>query len=150
MRITADCPLLDPDVAQRVLEKYLQSDGEYDYVSNVQERHYPRGLDVEVLSFPCLERMHGEALEPHYREHVTSFVRSHPDRFRVASVSYDEDHSAHRWTVDTEEDFSMVAGVLEGLYRENPAFGMHNVLEFLDRNPNLRNKNSHIEQRGGL
>ena len=84
VRITSDCPLIDPSVVDRVVET-LESSGA-DYASNHIERSYPRGLDAEAMPFSVLDTAWREAKEPFERVHVTPFIYRHPERFRLASV----------------------------------------------------------------
>ena len=123
-RITADCPLLDPAVVDRVIATYEA--GEYEYVSNVEPPTWPDGLDVEVLSRETLERVWRMATLPSEREHVTLHVRSHRDRFRVANVENDVDLSALRWTVDESTDLAFVRRVYARL--GDAPFGTEQVL----------------------
>jgi spore coat polysaccharide biosynthesis protein SpsF len=112
VRVTADCPLLDPGVVDRVVAA-LQPD--VDYASNVLVRTFPVGLDVEVMFADVLYRVDRLGRSPEAREHVTWFVRSErPDLFVCRSVVDDEDNSDLRWTVDTDEDLAVV----RQLYRE--------------------------------
>lgn len=111
VRVTSDCPLIEPEVVDRVVEALL-ADPAVDYASNVvPDRTFPRGLDTEVFPRRVLERAWTEAGEPHEREHVTPYVNRHPDRFRLACVTTDEDASDLRWTLDTPEDLAFVRAV---------------------------------------
>jgi spore coat polysaccharide biosynthesis protein SpsF len=111
VRVTADCPLLDPEVVDRVLGAL----GDADYASNVLERTFPRGLDVEALSRGALERVAELATSAEAREHVTWFVREErPDLFDARSVLDDEDNSDLQWTIDTAADLER----MRTLYRE--------------------------------
>ena len=151
LRVTGDCPLLDPRVFGLVLDKYSRSAGTVDYVSNVDPPTYPDGLDAEVFSSPALERVWREARLPSDREHVTTYIRDHRDRFRVANVVNGEDLSAHRWVVDTATDLTFVRQVYASL---DPAgtriFGMAEVLELLTRRPELLSLNAGIRRNEGL
>ena len=100
MRITADCPLIDPEVIDRCISHFLA--GSYDYVSNISPPTFPDGLDVEVFSFASLERAWREARWQSEREHVTPYIRNHPELFRIGNVQSGEDYSHRRWTVDDE------------------------------------------------
>ncbi|TAM76074.1 acylneuraminate cytidylyltransferase [bacterium] len=147
VRITADCPLLDPQVLGQVYRRFRESDG-VDYVSNTLERTYPRGLDVEVMSAVALERAHAEARKPYEREHVTPFIYGHPELFTLANVAWDRgDFAFHRWTLDTSEDFAFITAVYEALYREGAIFGAPDVLALLDRRPELVGINSAVRQK---
>jgi spore coat polysaccharide biosynthesis protein SpsF len=110
VRVTADCPLLDPAVIDRVVGA-LGDD--VDYASNTHERSYPRGLDVEALHRDTLERIARLATSAAAREHVTSFVLEQPALFRVRQVRADRDDSDLRWTVDTDEDLAVVRELVE-------------------------------------
>ncbi len=133
VRITADCPLIDPDVVDRVIEKFLS--GGYDRVGSGEG--YPDGLDTEVFSFEALKRAHAEARLLSEREHVTPYIWKHPDKFRLSSLGCDEDFSAMRWTVDDAADFTFVTKVFEALYTDGKVFYMNEILEFLKDNPEL-------------
>jgi spore coat polysaccharide biosynthesis protein SpsF len=110
IRITSDCPLLDPRVTDLVVSHYLE--GKYDYVSNVLARRYPDGLDTEVFSFQALEKTWQEAKLPSEREHVTPYIYKHPELFRLSGVRKNgKDLSWMRWTVDTAEDFEFVSKI---------------------------------------
>jgi spore coat polysaccharide biosynthesis protein SpsF len=146
VRITADCPLLSPEVSGRVVARFLEAAGALDHASNVVRRTWPRGLDTEVLSREALERAHREAVEPPDREHVTRYVYRHPERFRTGSVEGERDLSAHRWTVDTPEDLALA----ERLYDELGArgcFEVDDVLAALARHPDWAELNRGVAQK---
>lgn len=109
LRVTPDCPLLDPQVAGEVIELYRS--GRYDYVSNTLGRRYPDGLDTELFSFEALERAWKEGKLASEREHVTAYMIKHPDRFRLGLVEAPADYSEMKWSVDTEEDLVFVRSV---------------------------------------
>ncbi|HEY4243368.1 MAG TPA: glycosyltransferase family protein [Kofleriaceae bacterium] len=108
VRVTADCPLLDPHVVDLVIEACTT---EVDYASNTHTRSYPRGLDVEALHRDTLERIARLGTSPSAREHVTAFVMAEPALFRIRQVRASSDDSDLRWTVDTDEDLAMVRDV---------------------------------------
>jgi spore coat polysaccharide biosynthesis protein SpsF len=126
VRLTGDCPLADPALIDRVVAEHLASGA--DCTSNAHVRTFPDGLDVEVLRFAALEQAWREARAPHEREHVTPFVYAHPERFRHHAVTWPEDLSAMRWTVDTAADFALVAAVFERLHPRDPAFAWTDVI----------------------
>lgn len=113
MRITADCPLIDPSVCESVLGHYLQSRA-YDYVSNVvPPRTFPKGLDCEVFSLELLKFTHEQAVAGSYREHVTLWMLEGWNRpnVRVGRYGNDEDYSAQNWSLDTLADYIRICGV---------------------------------------
>ena len=140
VRLTADCPLTDPEVIDAVIDFYR--DGDYDYASNVLQPTYPDGLDVEVFRFSVLESIAHEATLPSQREHVTSFIYQHPERFRLGGLTYEKDLSALRWTVDEPADLTFVEAVYDALYHDNPTFAMADVLQLLAQRPELMEINA--------
>jgi len=142
VRLTGDCPLADPEVIDDGIRHYLEHD--FDYVSNCMERTHPVGLDFEVFRFEALETAWREAQLPSEREHVTPFIKNHPERFNIGYYRNDVDLSHHRWTVDEPEDFEFVTAVYEALYPGHPRFCMDDVLDLLARRPELTEINYHI------
>jgi spore coat polysaccharide biosynthesis protein SpsF len=115
VRLTADCPLLDGAVIDRVVDELLRHPGT-DYASNVAERSYPRGLDVEAFTRAALTRMDQLGRWPEAREHVTVVARlEHRSEFQCRSVRSDTDDSDLRWTVDTADDLAWVSSVYHAL-----------------------------------
>jgi len=148
VRLTSDCPLLDPDVIDKVITTFITDSDRYDYVSNTLERTYPRGLDVEVFSMKALEQADREAVDPAEREHVTSYVYQHPEVFRLGQVKQDKDLSSYRLTVDTEEDFELIARLLTALSgKRKEQFTVDDVISILQENPEWVLINAHIEQK---
>ncbi len=147
VRVTADCPLIDPEVVDRVVRFYKDHAGEYDYVSNVLRRTYPRGMDTETFSRAILGEISRLAVSPEEREHVTLHLYRHPERYRLANVEHGEDLSRHRWTVDTPEDLELVRRILESLLPARPRFSMRDILDVLARNPEWSALNAGIEQK---
>lgn len=147
VRVTSDCPLIDPAVVNEVIGFYLAHPDEYDYVSNTLDRTYPRGLDTEVFPFSLLEQAHREATQPEEREHVTPFIYRHPERFRLHQIKQSPSHAEERWTVDTAEDFELVRRILEVLYPTQPDFSQADVLALLDVYPDWRALNAEIMQK---
>jgi spore coat polysaccharide biosynthesis protein SpsF len=137
IRITADCPLLDPEVIDRVVHTFLQVN--VDYVSNTLECTYPDGLDVEVFSMESLERAWRQAGLKSEREHVTPYIYMHQDLFSTLNVRHAADLSALRWTVDEKEDLAFVRAVYDRL---GTVFGMNEVLELLEGSPGLQAANA--------
>jgi spore coat polysaccharide biosynthesis protein SpsF len=147
LRLTSDCPIIDPQVVHKVLTKFLTSSEKIDYASNVFPRTYPRGLDTEVFSFRALEFAHREATLESEREHVTPFIWSNPVRFPRENVYNAEDLSHFRWTVDTPEDFELIERIYMSLYRSNPLFNLEDCVRLLKEHPEWEKINSHIEQK---
>jgi spore coat polysaccharide biosynthesis protein SpsF len=147
VRVTSDCPLIDPEVTDRTVGTFLDRADELDYVSNRLVHTYPRGLDTEVLHFSALDEAYTEATDPADREHVTLFVWRQPERYRLLNVPCDRDLSHHRWTVDTKEDFELMSRMIEALYPTNPAFGLDASIALLDQHPEWSDLNAQIQQK---
>jgi spore coat polysaccharide biosynthesis protein SpsF len=146
VRITSDCPLIDPDVSDHVIAAFQVSEPPVDYTSNKIPQSFPRGLDTEVFTLAALRRAHSEATQAYERTHVTIYLYEHPDHFRLRSVVSEIDRADWRWTVDTREDLQFVRAVYERLGSDGH-FGWRDVLELLAREPELRNINRGIVQK---
>ncbi len=151
MRITSDCPLLDPELSSGVLSALLSAiavGDPVDYASNSLLRRNPRGVDTEAFTRAALERTAERATAAREREHVTLYMYEHPDAFRLLSVPGERDHSHHRWTVDTPEDLQLVREIYARLAPDHGLlFGMQPVLELLEREPWIAIINQHVEQK---
>jgi spore coat polysaccharide biosynthesis protein SpsF len=147
VRITGDCPLIDPVVVDEAISYFLDQYPLYDYVNNIAPRRYPRGMDTEVFTYQALLETWKRAGSNSEREHVTPFIYLHPELFRLGHVSCKEDLSSHRWTVDTPEDFALVKKILEYLYPKNPEFTIQDILRALCKNPEWVQINAHIQQK---
>src|SRR5206468_527310 len=113
--------LFDGRLLDQMLAVFLEAnrgDITIDYLSNVQKRTFPRGLDAEIFTSESLACAHREAVKPHEREHVTPFIYEHGGRFRLDSFTGPEDLSAHRWTLDTPEDWRFIEAVYSALWRK--------------------------------
>lgn len=147
VRLTADCPLADPDVVDRVIAAHLE--GGFDHTSNALRRTFPDGLDVEVVRHAALATAAQEATLPSQREHVTPFLYDHPERFAIGHVVDAVDRSALRWTVDEPVDLEFVRSVYAELHPADPAFTTEDVLALLARRPELGRANAHIPTNEG-
>lgn len=143
IRFTADNPLIDAPIADRVIRQYLDHPDDYDYVSNNHPPTWPDGEEVEIVRFAALEAAWNEGREPFQREHCTPFIWDQPERFRIANVALDDDRlHAERWTLDYPEDYDFIRRVYEELYPTNPDFRMGDILSLLDRKPEIRQINA--------
>lgn len=146
VRITADCPLIDPEIINIVASKVLQSNGTIDYCANVlPPRTFPRGLDAEAFTRQTLNRCWTEATDSSCREHVTPYVYRNPDKFRLASHVNAADESEHRWTVDTPEDMQLVRSIFAHFGKAD--FRWQEVLAAFRQHPEWLQINSHVQQK---
>ena len=169
VRITADCPVIDPAISGAAIDFFLKNRHEYDYV---RLEGYPRGLDIEVFSFAVLAECWREATAQPDREHVTPYIYHHPERYRIerllcsieathfrplslraergnlpAESIRQADYSHHRWTVDTIEDFELIRRILEELYPAKPDFNMEDILAVLEKYPEWISINAAVRQK---
>lgn len=143
LRVTADCPLLDPEVAGLVVSTLAAQDGQLDYASNVVERTYPAGLDAEALTAEALERAFRLGRSPEAREHVTWFLlRERPDLFRIGSVTDDADNSDLRWTVDHARDLELVRRLYDELDLARKPRSYREVVAHVREHPELATLNT--------
>jgi len=149
VRITSDCPLIDPGVVDAVVAAFAA--GDCDYASNTIDRTYPRGLDVEVASFAALERARRDASDGYEREHVTPHLYRHPESFRIRSYRDPEgaDRSALRWTLDSPEDYAFVRAAYAACPHVKPGdVRTADLLAALARSPGLAAINADVRQKG--
>ncbi|HIB54796.1 MAG TPA: hypothetical protein EYO39_08330 [Nitrospirales bacterium] len=149
VRLTADCPLMDPKVIDAVVAEYIS--GNYDYVANTipPNATFPDGMDVEVFSFAALERAWREARKPSEREHVTFYFWKNTDCFKTHRYDLEESLSHYRLTVDYPEDFEVVSKILSELYPRNANFTMQDIISFLMRHPEIQKNNASIASNQG-
>ena len=145
VRITSDCPLIDPQIVDKVIDKFESSN--YDYVSNTIKRTFPKGLDVEVFTFSILELMWKNATLPSEREHVTQYILNH-NKFKIGNFKNEDNLSRLRWTLDRKEDLEFLRKIIKRI--DNRPILMSHVLTVLSLEPQLSKINSHIDPDEGL
>ncbi len=148
VRVTSDCPCIDPGLIDAVIERHLRAKA--DYTANTLARTFPRGLDVEVMNFGVLEKAFSEAVDAYEREHVTPFVYERGRRlFRIEGFesAAEAGLSEIRITLDTEEDYALLCAVFDYLYDENEFFGVEEILDLFAGKPWLKLINSRVSQK---
>lgn len=147
IRVTSDCPLIDSKLLDDMIEYYIQN--KYDVVTNagsdVTNRTYPRGLDVEIFSFNVLESAFYNAKEDYQREHVTPYI--YENSFEVFYYKQNIDYSSFRWTLDTIEDFQLISKVYSFLYHGVHDFYMEDIMRLFRNRPELYNINVNVKQK---
>ncbi|MFI5348060.1 MAG: cytidylyltransferase domain-containing protein [Elusimicrobiota bacterium] len=144
VRVTSDCPLICPEICDKVVE----SIGDADYASNTLRRTYPRGLDTEAFTFPALEKAAAAATSGPAREHVTWFMHTESRAdFRARSIEDSDDHSALRWTVDQPEDLEAVRRLWTGLRLSEKILGYRDILAYALAHPEIAALNAAVEQK---
>ena len=146
VRITSDCPLIDPQIVDQVIRKYQYED--YDYVTNTLSRSYPIGTDVEIFSFEILEKTWQKAILPSEREHVTLFIRNKKLNFKLGNLKNSKNLGHLRWTLDRVEDLNLIRKIVVKI-NKNPIL-MNDILNLFSLEPELIKINEHITQNEGM
>lgn len=146
VRITSDCPMIDPEIIDSIIGAYVKGQPKTDYASNVFPiRTFPRGLDVEVFGFDVLSEIWAKDGDPRRREHVVPYIHQNQNEFKIINVTNGEDLSFMRWTVDTEEDFRLVKLIYDHFGHDS--FHWIDVVELLKEKTDWLEINRHIIQK---
>lgn len=148
IRITADCPLIDPEIVDAVIKEFL--DGNYDYYSNANPPTFPDGLDTEVFTFKALEESFLNAELKSEIEHVTPYIRNHPELFKIGNYLSNVNYENLRWTIDNQEDYDFLKNIFINLNNENSFISWKKVIEFLSKNEEIQKINSHLQRNEGF
>ncbi len=148
VRVTGDCPLIDPNVLDAVVTTHLNEKN--DYTSNTRPPTFPDGLDIEVMTYSALERAWKGATLLSQREHVTLYIYQNIGSFKIGQYQSEKNFSNMRWTVDEPEDFQFVNQIYKELYNSNPRFLMEDILDLLNRKPGLIEINNKFKRNEGL
>lgn len=147
VRITGDCPLIDPALCDKLIDAYLKQKADYAHL----DAAYAEGLDCDVFSFKALEQAYKKARLKSEREHVTLYFHNNPVLFKKFIMKNTTDDSKYRFTVDEKEDFKVVTAIIEGLISKyGLSFGFSEIKTFLDNHPEIAKENSHITRNEGL
>lgn len=146
IRVTSDCPIIDHRIIDKIIEIHVN--GQYDYTSNTLEETYPDGLDTEVFTMKALEEAWTKADLASEREHVTPYIKFKGD-FNRKSVTRAPSLKEKRWTVDTDADYEFILRIYDALYEEDADFGMKDVLDYIQKYPELEKINSGIIRNEG-
>ncbi|PWC34715.1 glycosyltransferase family protein [Azospirillum sp. TSO35-2] len=152
VRVTADCPLIDPALVGRLIAAFLAGQADtppLDYLS-IDSTRFPRGLDAEIFSRRTLDEAATLATDPAEREHVTPYIYRRPDRFRLGTALVPDtpaDPADQRWCVDEPADYALVRTMLEALLPANPGFGWQDCCKLLRDHPDWVDINRSVRQK---
>lgn len=147
VRLTGDCPLADPAHIDSVIDTFI--DGNYDFICNYDPPSFPDGLDVSVFKYSALADAWKNAKLPSEREHVTPYITNNRNLYKCGNVSSPVNLSALRWTVDEPDDFELIKIIFGSLYPKKPDFASQDVLELLEKSPQLKTYNTgHMRDEG--
>ncbi len=142
VRITADCPLIDPEIIRKTIKFYKT--GGFDYVGNAHPPTFPDGMDVEVFNFNSLRKCWEEARREDEREHVTTYILRNPERFKIGNFAGTQDLYDLRLTLDEREDFDLISAVYANLYSKSKLFGLNDIINLFSEKPELLKINQNI------
>ena len=152
VRITSDCPLVDPEIIDRCIEKFENEN--LDYLSNTNKQidddwiydpcGFPPGFGVEVFTFNTLENAWKNTEKPFDREHVTQYILDNPKKFKIGGLENQEDFSDLRLTLDYQVDFDLIKLVIEN-FPDDEIYNLKKIISFFDDNSHLKLINSHIQ-----
>ncbi|MBE6499187.1 MAG: acylneuraminate cytidylyltransferase [Methanobrevibacter thaueri] len=146
VRITSDCPCVDWEIIDTIIQNHLDSN--VDYTSNSLIESYPRGIDCEVINFDSLEKAYLNATEKYEKEHVTPYIyKSHPNEFKINKFHENNDNSDIRITLDTPQDYALLCVIYDNLYEKNNFFKLKDILELFNQKPWLKYINQDIVQK---
>jgi len=146
VRITSDCPLIDPEIVDKVIRKYEIE--KFDYVTNTLIRTFPIGLDAEIFSFDVLEKTWENAVLPSEREHVTPFIRNRKMDFSVGNIEYEKDFSKIRVSLDRKEDYELIK-IIVNEFEKRPIL-LQDIIKLFENKPELMRINEHIQHDEGM
>ena len=148
VRLTPDDPFVDYQVVDRAIQIYM--DNQVDFVTNHFDPTYPEGLDIEVYSINALEKSWQEAKLLSEREHVFPYIQNNQNQFKIINFKQEQDYSHLRWTIDYECDYEMTKVIYDYLYDKKPIFLQEDILQILDKHPEISEMNSHIKRKEGV
>ena len=146
VRLCADSPLIDHRIIDEMVSEYLSNREGCDYYSNTIKQTYPLGMNIEIFNSNSLKTSHSLSRHEYEKEHVTPYIYTHPESFRICHKHFKSDMSGLRLTVDEEEDFQLVKQIIERLYENNKWFSLNDVIDLYESDKKLFSINSHIKQ----
>ena len=142
VRITGDCPLVDPKIVDILVTKFLEKNQQFDIVTNCESRTFPHGLDIEVISTKTLKKLWDEIKEPELREWFPFFIQKNRKLFKILNIENNDDQSKLRWTLDYSEDYEFLKKIYKNLFHSKKIFYMQDILELLKKYPKIQEINS--------
>ncbi|MEK7376919.1 MAG: glycosyltransferase family protein [Candidatus Margulisiibacteriota bacterium] len=149
VEITGDNPLVDPGISSQVIKEFLKNEKNIDYAANDVMVTFPIGFNTRAFSRALLEKVERSTNDPVDREHVVNYICKRPDEFRMHNIAAKGPlrRTDIRLTMDTAEDYKVIKSVFEALYPSNHQFLAQDIIDYLDKNPDIKNINKEIVQR---
>ena len=133
IRITADNPFIDPEILTKGVKMFMDMNEKERNCDYLRTLKFPVGTNIEIFDSLTLNTVYKEAVSDYDKEHVTSYIYTHPEKFKIHEWVSDKDYSSYRLTVDTEEDFSFAVKVLQNLQPENNEFNLNDIINIIPR-----------------
>lgn len=150
VKVNADCPLVDPKLIEEGIQIFLKSSEKPDLVTNSLEDTYPEGMQFAIFDFHTLEKLWSTLEEPFWREYFFRYMIEYKENFKIIGMKHKDDLSSLRWTVDYKEDLDFVREIFHLLYEKNPFFTMEEILESIEKNPQLTEINKKYSSKIGV
>ncbi len=147
IRVCADSPLLDSSIIDEMISVLITDPIDYDYLSNTLNQTYPIGMNAEIMTFEALKDAHLNASKDYEREHVTPYIYTQPDKFKIYQKHLKKDYSFLRLTIDEHLDFELVRKVMERLHANNSTYSLDKILSLHEKHPSLFNLNRDTKQK---
>lgn len=149
IRITSDCPLIDPKIIDNMIRYFNNENEKYqlDYLSNSLKETFPRGFDVEIFTFNSLKKAYENATLEYEKEHVTPYIYLNQDKFTIKNYYNSNKYQNYRLTLDTYEDYLVIKNIYDNIYKEDSMFFYEDIISYLNQYPEIANINQHIKQK---
>lgn len=149
IRITSDCPLIDPKIIDNMIRYFNNENEKYrlDYLSNSLKETFPRGFDVEIFTFNSLKEAYENATLEYEKEHVTPYIYLNQDKFTIKNYYNSNKYQNYRLTLDTYEDYLVIKNIYDNIYKEDRMFFYEDIISYLNQYPEIANINQHIKQK---
>ena len=149
VRITADCPLAEPDIVNALVGIFRRHPDKFDFLTNNQVNSFPHGLEIEIFPIKTLKWLDREVKNPLHREWLSCYIFEQPKKFRIYNLKSKRDLSRERWTVDYPEDLKLVREIFKALGGRDRIFHMDEVVSFLKNNPQAAAINAIRKEKAG-
>jgi len=147
VRICADSPFIDHIILDKMISNFFDKSSSYDYLSNTLNQTYPVGMNIEIFTHSSLEQAFLNSNQKYQLEHVTPYIYENPNLFNLGQEHLSEDYSSIRITLDEEDDYILINKIFENIKIKKIEFGLKEIIELYNSNPNLFKLNSHIKQK---
>ena len=138
--------LIDPLLIDEMVSEFLEQKEQYDYLSNTIEQTYPLGMNIEVFKMDALKIAYNNASKDYEREHVTPYIYTHKEIFKIFKKNLIKDYSYIRLTVDEKEDYLLIKSIIE-CFINKPLFGLKDIIDLYERNESMFYVNSTVKQK---